>query len=867
MKRLALIIFILSVCVFAARATHQRAGEITYQWLGELTYKVTIITYTYTPSLADRPELTINWGDGISEVVQRTGKTDLANNIRKNTYTYNGSGTGGIHAYAGPGRYVLWLEDPNRNSGIINIPNSVNVPFYLETELIINPYLGGNNSPVLLNPPIDNACVNEIFIHNPWAYDPDGDSLSYRLDSCMGAGGLDIPGFFQPPASNYLSVDPVTGDLTWDSPMTNGEFNVAIRIEEWRHGYKIGSVLRDLQISVVPCTNHPPVIVNILDTCVLAGTLLNINVTAIDPDNDIITLTGNGGPLILADSPAQFPQPAIDTGSVSSVFTWQTQCIHVKKQPYQVNFKAMDDSYPVNLVDFSTLRITVVGPAPQNLTATPVGTSIKLAWNKSICTNASGYKIYRRNGYYGFFPGHCETGVPAYTGYVEIAQLSHVTDTTYNDNNNGAGLIHGNDYCYMVIAYYPDGAESYASLEVCASLKKDVPVITHVSIHHTDLNAGSVFVDWSKPTELDTIVAPGPYKYLLYRAPQLSGGPFALIDSLSGLDDTVFIDTLLNTYDRPYRYRIDLWNDTPGARFLIGPSHVASSVYLTLTPSDNKLKLDWNFDVPWTNEAYIIYKQDPVSLVFDSVGTSTTNTYTDEGLTNGSTYCYKVKTLGRYSAPGYVDPIENLSQEICGSPVDNEPPCAPVLTVTPDCGLITNLLSWTNPNHNCAGDVIHYNIYFSPDQTSDFTLLRTISNPDDTSFIHSDIVTIAGCYYVVAVDSFNNISPYSNVVCLDIDACFTYQLPNVFTPNNDGSNDLLIPFPFDFVEKIDLTVFNRWGKIVFHTTDPNINWNGKSQKTGLDCADGVYYYVCDVWEHRLEGLTQRTITGFVHLLR
>jgi gliding motility-associated-like protein len=871
MKRILFFAIFVFLLILTAKATHQRAGEITYRWITGYTYEVTIVTYTYTPSLADRPELTLNWGDGTSDVIKRLIKEDLPNNISRNVYGFNTAdpvNSTGRHTYVGAARYVLSMEDPNRNYGIYNIPNSVNVPFYLETVLIINPFLGGNSSPVLLNPPIDNACINEIFIHNPWAYDPDGDSLSYRLDTCMTTGGVDIPGFFQPPASNYLSVDPIIGDLTWDSPMFNGEYNVAILIEEWRHGIKIGSVLRDLQITVVPCDNHPPVITNILDTCILAGTLLNINISATDPDNDVITLTGNGGPLILSDGPAHFIE-ATGTGSVSSMFTWQTQCSHVQKQPYQANFKAEDNSIPVHLVDFSTLRITVVGPAPENLTATPLGTSINLKWNKSKCLNAIGYRIYRRNGYYGFFPDHCETGVPAYTGYVEIDEVPDIYDTTYTDNNNGAGLIHGNDYCYMVIAYYPDGAESYASLEACAILKKDVPVITHVSVNYTDVSIGAIFVDWSKPTELDTIAAPGPYKYLIYRAPQLSGGTFQLIDSLGTLNDTVFIDTLINTNDLPYHYRIDLWNNTPtpGGRFFIGPSHAASSVFLKITPHDNRLILNWSYDVPWTNETHTIYRQNPSTLLFDSIATTDTNTYTDAGLVNGASYCYKVKTIGSYSAPGYVDPIENFSQETCGSPIDNEPPCAPVLTVITDCELITNLLTWTNPNHSCAGDVIQYNIYYSPDPSSDFNLIQTIYNPDDTSFLHSGLTTITGCYTVVAIDSFSNISPYSNVVCLDIDICYTYSLPNVFTPNNDGFNDLFIPFPYDFVESVNMSIFNRWGVKLFETHDPDINWDGKNSFTRLACADGVYYFVCEVFEQRMGGITKRTITGWVHLIR
>ena len=103
-------------------ATHQRAGEITYKAISELKYEFTIVTYTYTPSPADRPELTIRWGDGTSGVIPRTQKINLPNNISRNVYA------GAIHIYPGQGTYTVSVEDPNRNYGVLNIPNSVNVP-------------------------------------------------------------------------------------------------------------------------------------------------------------------------------------------------------------------------------------------------------------------------------------------------------------------------------------------------------------------------------------------------------------------------------------------------------------------------------------------------------------------------------------------------------------------------------------------------------------------------------------------------------------------------------------------------------------------------------------------------------------------
>ncbi len=55
--RVKLIVLFLILSYTGAYATHNRAGEITYKQISELTYEVTITTFTYVLSLADRPAL------------------------------------------------------------------------------------------------------------------------------------------------------------------------------------------------------------------------------------------------------------------------------------------------------------------------------------------------------------------------------------------------------------------------------------------------------------------------------------------------------------------------------------------------------------------------------------------------------------------------------------------------------------------------------------------------------------------------------------------------------------------------------------------------------------------------------------------
>jgi len=514
-------------------------------------------------------------------------------------------------------------------------------------------------------------------------------------------------------------------------------------------------------------------------------------------------------------------------------------------------------------------QLTVIAPAPENLTVSAIGDNAYLTWNKDLCTNADGYKIYRKSGASGYVPSGCETGVPSWTGYSLIATTTDINDTTFTDNNFGFGLPHGNEYCYIVTAWFANGAESQASNEACITLSDDSPVITHVSVTATSSSAGSMFVDWSKPNDFDTLLYTGPYRYDIYRATDFTGSSYTFLGSNAGLNDTTFNDAGLNTSGEPYHYRIDLMYASGTAVYsLFTSSYPASSVFLTITPFDQKLMLKWDFDVPWNNDSTVVYRYNNLTSSFDSIGISHSDMYLDTGLVNGVTYCYKVETIGSYSLPGFVYPIRNFSQETCEEPMDVEPPCPVELSVSVNCDEVANYLAWTNPLTTCGdGDVGGYEIYYSPMTDGEFVQIGSVTDPSITSYIHTGVTSVAGCYAVVAVDTSGNSSDFSNIVCVDIDQCDLYTLPNVFTPNGDGFNDFFIPFPYDFVEKIDIKIFDRWGLIMFSTQDPDINWDGKNQHTNQDCTEGVYYYICDVYEMRLAGIRKRTLTGTVHLYR
>ena len=851
------ILALLFLCFEDLSATHNRAGEITYVQLSDLTFEVTITTFTYTLSFADRNSLDVEWGDNTTSTAQRESILTLPNFYRRNIYK-------AVHTYPGPGIYKIVVQDPNRNAGVKNIPNSVNVVFSMSTILTVNPSMGYNSTPVLLNPPYDKAAFGYVFIHNPAAYDPDGDSLSYKLTICTREDGKPIENYTFPPATNSLTVDSISGDLIWDTPADTGVFNVAMEIQEWRNGRKIGVVVRDMQIEVYNTNNKPPVNSPLRDYCVEANDTIDFIFSATDENGDYLSLKATSGIFTIASCPATFTKVDSVAGFASSRFRWIPCYEAVRNQPYDVIFKSDDYNDDVKLSDIDNMRIKVLGPPPDLVNAIPEGKQIRLIWSDYGTDVIAGFSIYRREGATSFTPDSCTSGVPLSLGFAKVGYITGSATTSFADNDNGQGLEFGKEYTYRIVAVFPNGTESKASNEITSSLVSGVPVIRNVSVSNTDINFGSIFISWKKPSQLDTIPANGPYEYLIFRAQGTGGKEYTQIKSIitADLNDTTFIDTLINTQTTGYIYRIELWNDAPGNRFLTGEPAYASSLYLTAAPGDRKARLTFARNVPWINTRYDIYRLNEATATYDSIGSTNQLSYTDLMLENGREYCYLIRSFGGYLTEGLPKGLLNFSEKQCVTPVDNEAPCPPLISVTSECDSLFNMVRWTIDDPECFEDISGYRIYYKQTTSENLALLTEINDRNTFYYRHYPGEIISGCYAVSTFDLIGNESERSVMVC--IDSCNFYEIPNVFTPNGDGINDYLIAKTSGLVEKVDFRLFNRNGLLLFTTDKPRLEWDGTYK--GNIVSPGVYFYQCDVYENRVSGIEVFHLSGFVHVI-
>lgn len=119
----------------------------------------------------------------------------------------------------------------------------------------------------------------------------------------------------------------------------------------------------------------------------------------------------------------------------------------------------------------------------------------------------------------------------------------------------------------------------------------------------------------------------------------------------------------------------------------------------------------------------------------------------------------------------------------------------------------------------------------------------------DTSFVQ-----IATAFYFHAYYYVDNVSLYEVDDNLQEPCNFHLEIPNVFTPNNDGTNDVIdLTIYLDFIDNI--RIVNRWGNTVKVLTKDNPIWDGSN------CVDGIYYYLIEDEKLKIKQ------NGFIHLIR
>lgn len=225
----------------------------------------------------------------------------------------------------------------------------------------------------------------------------------------------------------------------------------------------------------------------------------------------------------------------------------------------------------------------------------------------------------------------------------------------------------------------------------------------------------------------------------------------------------------------------------------------------------------------------------------------TTHTYYADGVYNPTAQIAYTLSSGRVCL--YTDTNITGAQIVVQSYMDVDITQDTILLTEGLSDTLTSLLTTTV---NDPPYTYNWTLYPGSEALSIYNITSAIYNSDagDTAII------------LVVID--NSGCEARDTVYIIVQLCEKdLTIPNVFTPSGegntgDGKNDTYYIKDLCPIEDFKMTIYNRWGNIVYETTDYGFHWDG-TDDNGKDCSEGVYYYTLHAKRSDLH--------GYIHLIR
>lgn len=280
--RSLLFCLMLGLCVPQVWATHYKGAEVSYSCIGGCTYRVLVTEYfdcsgiLSTPAAPTAAISFLPVTSCVPATPTPSGAWVLASNMEVTPLApyaiVNGTSCGTPGASVAGIRQLTYYRDYDfcavtcpieisvssccRNAGLINLANPGSDGY--ETHTTIWTPGGCNTGPVWLDPSYSVVEVGTPARISMAAFDADGDSLAYRIDTVFSANGIPVSyvtGFsadepFGLTAS--VSLDAMTGDLILPASIgLQGEYSVGVSVSEYRDGNLLGVVRRDFTVAYI----------------------------------------------------------------------------------------------------------------------------------------------------------------------------------------------------------------------------------------------------------------------------------------------------------------------------------------------------------------------------------------------------------------------------------------------------------------------------------------------------------------------------------------------------------------------------------------------------------------------------------------
>jgi hypothetical protein len=191
--RKLILCFLLILSVQIAGATHLRGGYISIRHISGLTYTINVEIWTDSGSSVE-PEpgnLYINGRKLVNDVEVSTESSGFIPAGPEIAFTSFGV----IHTFSAPGTYELTYYEYNRDAGILNVPNSVDVPFVITTKMTIDPIYGNNSTPRPGPFAWGKANLREDYYHALNFSDQEKDSLSFHRAVPLSSDSTLVPNY------------------------------------------------------------------------------------------------------------------------------------------------------------------------------------------------------------------------------------------------------------------------------------------------------------------------------------------------------------------------------------------------------------------------------------------------------------------------------------------------------------------------------------------------------------------------------------------------------------------------------------------------------------------------------------------------